>query len=120
MFKVMFIDDDPMVLRMASFMMKKSGYVSVTAQSGEEGLAAAAAESPALIMVDAEMPGTDGFEVTRQLTSGQTAAPVCMMSGTITDEIRAQALSAGAIDIIEKPLKAPDIIRIIGQIKTEG
>ena len=116
--KIMFIDDDAMVIRMAAFIMKKSGYQSVSAQSGEEGIAAAKAEHPVMIFVDAEMPVMNGFEVVKQLKADADTAdiPVCMMSGTITDEIKDKAIKCGAIGMIEKPLKAPEIISIVNKL----
>lgn len=117
--RIMFIDDDPMVLRMAGFMMKKSGNQILTADSGKLGIAAAREQDPDLIFVDAEMPETDGFEVIRQLKADSKVSdiPVYMMSGTVTDEIRAEAKKLGAADIIEKPL---DPVMILGIIKKAG
>ena len=111
----MLIDDDAMVLRMAGFMMKKRGIQILTADCGKQGIAAAREQQPDIIFVDAEMPETDGFEVIRQLKADSVTAdiPVYMMSGTVTDEIRAKAKDLGASDIVEKPLNAAMILDII-------
>lgn len=113
--KIMFIDDDPMVLRMAGFMMKKSGNQILTADCGKQGIAAAVEQQPELIFVDAEMPEMNGFEVIRQLKADSASAeiPVYMMSGTVTDETIAEAKRLGAVDIVEKPLNAALILDII-------
>lgn len=113
--KIMFIDDDAMVLRMAGFIMKKSGDQILTADCGKQGIADARKEQPDIIFVDAEMPETDGFEVIRRLKADSVTAgiPVYMMSGTVTDEIIAEAKELGVADIVEKPLNAAMILDII-------
>ena len=58
--RIMFIDDDPMVLRMAGFMMKKSGNQILTADSGKLGIAAAREQDPDLIFVDADCKALGG------------------------------------------------------------
>ncbi len=117
--KIMFIDDDPMVLRMAGFIIKKCGCQILTADCGKQGLNTATEQQPNIIFVDAEMPEMNGFEVISQLKADSSVAdiPVYLMSGTVTDEIKLKAKQLGAVDTVEKPLK-PEII--IGIVKNSG
>lgn len=118
MCRVMFIDDDPMVLRMASFIMKKSGNQALTASSGDEGIMMIRSEQPQLVFIDAEMPEKNGFETLEEIKKDESlkALPVCIMSGTITDELRERAKALGAADMIGKPLQAAQVIDIISAV----
>ena len=116
--KVMFIDDDPMVLRMASFIMKKCCRQAVTASSGDEGILMIRNEIPEIIFIDAEMPEKNGFETLKEIKNdSETAAiPVCLMSGTVSDELKDKAILSGAIGLIEKPLQLPQLLSIIESV----
>ena len=54
--KILLVDDDQDFLQLLEFDFKKKGYSVVTASNGEEGLVKAAAENPALIVLDIKMP----------------------------------------------------------------
>ncbi len=118
MFKVMFIDDDPMVLRMAGFMMKKIGHTALTVSSANEVMATAKDSRPDIIFVDAEMPDMNGLDVIKMIKSDTDTAdiPVYMMSGTVSQELKVKAISLGAAGVVEKPLKAPEIVKIVSTI----
>lgn len=111
--KVLFIDDDPMILRMAGFIMKKAGHEAVTAGSGQEGLTLAERESPETVFIDVEMPGKNGFETLEEMTKLPGERRIFMMSGTVTEEVRARASELGALGVIDKPLSAPEVIEAV-------
>ena len=112
MSKVMFIDDDGMIRKMAGFIMKKCGQQAVTASSGEEGLRLFGSEKPELVFVDMEMPGMDGLETLEKLRQ-ITDAPIYMMSGTVTEELKKRAAELGAGGVIDKPLNAATVSAIV-------
>ena len=113
--KVLIIDDDSMMLRMASFIVKKAGHEALTAQSGEEGIELARSEVPDMAFIDVEMPVMDGFTAAEQIKSDAALSGVriCMMSGTVTDEVTARAEQLGADGVAAKPLNAAEIVGII-------
>lgn len=116
MSKVMIVDDDPMMARFAGFILKKGGHTSVSALSGGEALDIIASERPDYVFIDCEMPGMSGMELLETL-KGDAALrdiPICMMTGTVTEETTARAISSGAVGCIEKPL-VPDVF--LGMIK---
>ena len=115
MSRILFTDDDPMMLRMAGFIMKKTGNEALTASSGEEGLAKLKSESPDMVFIDIEMPGMSGLEMLAQIRQDSTLAsvPVCLMSGTVTDRVKAQAAELGALGVIGKPLQAAEVASVI-------
>ncbi|MBR1724183.1 MAG: response regulator [Ruminococcus sp.] len=114
--KVLFIDDDSMMLRMAGFILKKGGHEAFTAESGAEGLRLIEEWRPELVFIDVEMPQMNGFETLEAIKkSGNTELRVCMMSGTVNDEITEQALRLGAEGVIEKPLNAAEVNAVINR-----
>ncbi len=109
--KVLIIDDDAMIQRMASFMLKKLGHEAVTAGSGQEGLDKLRNDAPDMTLLDVEMPGMDGFQVLEAIRADAAIqdAKVCLMTGTLTDEVRAKADALGCCEYLHKPLTALEL-----------
>ncbi|TDN70216.1 response regulator [Paraburkholderia sp. BL10I2N1] len=82
---VLLVDDDPNILRPLQLLVEREGYRVVTAQDGRAALAAAAIESPGLIVTDWMMPHIDGVELCRRLKSDPAMAdiPVVMLSAVL-------------------------------------
>jgi CheY-like chemotaxis protein len=73
---VLAIDDDPLAIQLVQAVLEPSGYRILTASGGEEGIALALQERPALIIVDLMMPEVDGFEVVERLRSEPATAAI--------------------------------------------
>ncbi len=116
MSRVLVIDDDSMILRMAGFILKKGGHEAVTAASGAEGLEILKRELPDMVFVDNEMPDMNGMELLQAIGSDSSlsAVKVCLMTGTLTNEIQAQAQALGASACIGKPLNATELLDAVG------
>ena len=114
--KVLVIDDDSMMQRMAAFMLQKLGCEAVTASSGAEGLAKMREAHPDLTIIDDEMPEMDGFAVLRAIREDESLrdASVCMMTGTLTDPVRDQAIALRCIGCRIKPLRAEALQKLLG------
>lgn len=119
MIKVLIIDDDPMMLKMAGLLLKKAGCETVTALSAEEGSGIIAVERPDLVLADNEIPGQSGIELFEKLRAEGSQTALCLMTGTVTDELtsRASRLDAGCI---AKPLAYGTVIEIISKIQNGG
>ena len=110
-YRVLIIDDDPMVRLIVSEALADSGYEVVEVASGEEGVARFT-ETPAdLVLLDVMMPGLNGYQtcqILRQLPAGDSV-PIIVMTGL--DDRRAihDAYDSGATDFITKPI-VPDLL----------
>lgn len=103
---ILIIDDDLNTRIFLERFAGAEGYISVLAESGEEALAALERKLPDIILLDAKMPGLDGFETCRRIKALKGAAhiPVIFMTGLSDTEHVVQGLSAGGVDYITKPL----------------
>jgi PAS domain S-box-containing protein len=104
--KVLVVDDveeNRIVLRER---LTALGFEVLEAAGGQEALDVAGQTRPAMVLMDAMMPGMDGFEATRRLrqTRGLSDVPVIMTSASTSPEVRARSREAGAIAFIAKPI----------------
>ncbi|CAD6879737.1 response regulator receiver modulated diguanylate cyclase/phosphodiesterase [Methylomonas albis] len=104
--QILLIDDDPNFRLITSEQLKASGFDVVEAESGEAALLRLDVEIPDLVIVDAIMPGIDGFETCRRMTAihAMTDVPIIMSTGLEDIESINRAFKAGATDFIIKPL----------------
>ena len=93
-------------------MLQKAGYQVIEATNGLEGLALYQEASPAIVLLDAKMPGMDGFECCRrirQFPSGEHI-PILMVTGLDDQTSVNNAFEAGATDYITKPVQMPVLV----------
>ncbi|MBV1688504.1 response regulator [Novosphingobium sp. G106] len=104
--RILIVDDDTATLSMLSDFVEAEGYLSEIAVNGEEALLLLGAVSPDIILLDAVMPGLDGFETCRLIKGREGAAhvPVIFMTGLSETAHVVQGLEAGGVDYVTKPL----------------
>ncbi|MBN1940109.1 MAG: response regulator [Candidatus Aminicenantes bacterium] len=107
-FKILIVDDDPIIIRLLTHFLSKSNYDVKSVNEGMEGLKIAFAEKPDLILLDVMMPGMDGFRFLELLKKGKRFAnvPVLMISALVDEDQVLRALEAGATDYIVKPFSS--------------
>jgi two-component sensor histidine kinase len=103
--KVLYIDDDPGVRRLAQRDLQRRGYVVELAASGPEGVEKARRDEFHLIAVDHYMPGCDGLETLALLRELSRVPPVVYVTGSEESRVAVAALKAGAADYV---VKTPD------------
>lgn len=106
---VLVIDDEPQIVRALTTTLQASRYDVLSANSGEEGLALAAAEQPALIVLDLGLPDMDGAEVIRRLRTW-SEVPVIVLSVRDAQDEKVGALDAGADDYVTKPFDVEELL----------
>jgi two-component system sensor histidine kinase/response regulator len=107
---VLIVDDDARNRALVRAYLQADHQVREAA-SGPEALAACAAESIDLVVLDVMMPGMSGFEVCRELKSRQTDEflPVLLVTALNEQEDRNQGLEAGADDFLSKPVNRQEL-----------
>jgi CheY-like chemotaxis protein/DNA-binding CsgD family transcriptional regulator len=109
---VLIVDDVPDNLAVLHDALDESGYTVLLATHGEAALQRAAKVLPDIILLDAMMPGMDGFEVARRLKAmAQTAhIPIVFMTGLTDTEYLVAALECGGVDYVTKPIKPKEVL----------
>jgi DNA-binding response OmpR family regulator len=109
--KILVIDDEPMVIRMATDALTGRGFTVVSAPNGYEGLIAARGEHPDLILLDVVMPDLDGHEVLRRLRKDDRTKdiPVIHLSAVGDFDKQLEAMQDGSADYITKPIQPSDL-----------
>jgi len=117
---VLIVDDVPDNLAMLHDALDESGYTVLVATSGAAALERAAAARPDVVLLDALMPGMDGFEVARRLKALESTAhiPIVFMTGLAETEHIEAAFAAGGVDYVTKPIRPREVIaRIAAHVK---
>lgn len=106
--RLLVADDDKFFRQVVARFLEAQGYAVVTAANGEEALAAAAAEGPALAVLDVALPLVPGDEVARRLPAG---LPVVFVSGRDLD--RLEGLDGARYRRLRKPADLDDLLEAI-------
>ncbi len=103
MHRILVIDDDPAIVLLLKRGLTYEGYAVKTANSGEEGLAAAIEFKPNLVILDLMMPGLDGLAVLADLREDGAHLPVLLLTAKDAPADQVRGLEAGADDYVVKP-----------------
>ena len=113
--RILVVDDNPANLRLLRLLLAAESYEVRTADGAEEALAALGDFHPRLILMDLQMPGMDGFELTRRLKGGDETRDIVIVALTAYamkgDEEKARA--AGCDGYVTKPIDTrtlPDLV----------
>ena len=116
MAKILLVEDNEMNRDMLSRRLIRRGYEVVLAVDGEEGVARAESELPALILMDMSLPVLDGWEAARKLrtTPATRAIPIIALTAHAMAGDRERALAAGCDDFDTKPI---ELDRLLAKIE---
>lgn len=108
---VLLVDDSPEALGFLTDALEQSGFSVLIATSGQAALSIVDKISPDLILLDAVMPGMDGFETCRRLKADAVVAqvPVIFMTGLTETEYVVHALDCGGVDYLTKPINIDEL-----------
>lgn len=102
---VLVVDDHADNRTLVSWILELEGLRVAEAATGDEALAVTREQLPDLVLMDLELPGIDGWEVTRLLGSGPDTAhiPVVAITAHAQQPFVERALQAGCVSVIKKP-----------------
>ena len=115
---ILIVDDEPDVLDLVTYNVKKAGYKTLAARDGATALQTARNELPALVVLDLMLPNLDGTEVCRQLKADPKTAriPVIMLTAKAEEVDRIVGLELGADDYVVKPFSPRELVLRIKKI----
>ncbi len=104
--RVLVVDDNLVNQTVATGMLARLGLTADVAGDGEQALAMAAAGGYALIFMDCQLPGMDGYEAVRRIRAGEQGGrvPIVALTAHARDDERDRCLAAGMDDLLTKPL----------------
>jgi two-component system cell cycle response regulator DivK len=109
--RILVVEDNPLNLKLVRDVLQYAGYDVIEAQSGEEGVRAAQADPPDLVLMDLQLPGIDGTETLRRLRQGSLGrdVPVVAVTAFAMAEDRERASLAGFDGFVEKPISVREL-----------
>jgi two-component system cell cycle response regulator DivK len=115
---VLIIEDNEQNLYLMRFLLEKHGFVVVSARDGLEGVRAATTMSPAIILLDIQLPVMDGYAVAEELRRHQAleGVPIVAVTSYAMVGDRERALASGATHYIEKPIDPDTFVDRIRRI----
>ena len=116
---VVIIDDDHSVLELAERLLTKEGYKTVLVDNAQVGLQVVRAKKPDFVILDIMLPGSDGWDILKQIKNDRTCNDVSVFMLSVLDE-RKRANQDGADGFIIKPLDRDRLMEALEQSKHEN
>lgn len=118
MSRVLLIEDDAAQRMIASFALKKAGHEVREAVDGEQGVTAARAETPEVVVCDVMMPGISGYEVVAALRADPelVKVPVILLTAMTDRQAVRQGMTSGADDYLTKPYRPDELCQAIAAV----
>jgi CheY-like chemotaxis protein/anti-anti-sigma regulatory factor len=112
--KILIIDDEPLVLKSISLMLKKTGIIGIGARGGAQGLELAAKDSPDAILLDLKMAKMSGWEVLAKIKKDERLEkiPVIIFSAEPVPQSLQVCKDLGVVGILQKPVKMESLKEI--------
>ena len=115
--RILVVEDNPINIQVVESFVERAGYEVLIAEDGATALAMVQSAAPDLILMDLQLPGIDGFEVTRRLKADPATRTIPIIAVTayamVGDEARARA--AGCDDYITKPINRLVLLEVIAR-----
>lgn len=110
--RLLLVDDNPTNLQVLYEALEAEGCELLIALSGEEALETAAQAKPALILLDINMPGMDGFETCRRLKEDEETRDIVIIFLSARDSVtdKVEGLRLGAVDYVSKPFQFEEVV----------
>ena len=111
--RILLIEDNEQNRYLVTFLLEKHGYTVISANDGEQGIVAAQSCSPALILLDIQLPQMDGLAVARALRGIDTLSdtPIVAVTSHAMTGDRERAIAAGCNGYVEKPIDPDSFVQ---------
>ena len=119
--RILVVDDDLLNQRVMANLLKRKGWTTATACSGDECLEMASAESFDLVLLDIQMPGMDGFTTAQRLRQqeaerGTPRTPIVALTALRQPDTRERCLQCGMDDHLTKPVNTQELYTSIQRV----
>lgn len=110
--RILVVDDDKLIVRLVKSYLQDAGFIVLTAYDGPSALHTIRRERPDLVVLDLQLPGYDGWEITRRVRADDhlAATPVLMLTARVQDSDKILGLELGADDYLTKPFNPDEVV----------
>jgi two-component system cell cycle response regulator DivK len=115
---ILIVEDNPKNLKLVRDTLQVTGYQTIEAETGEEGVRLAHERRPALILMDIQLPGLNGVEALRQLRADPmtSATPVIAITASVMTQDRTRIMAAGFDGFHGKPISVRQLLATVREI----
>ncbi len=120
--QIVVVEDEPDILEVLSYNLKREGFEVFASLDGEEGLALIRQKKPDLVLLDLMLPGMDGLDICRQLKADEQTQviPIIMVTAKGEESDIVSGLEIGADDYVAKPFSPKELVaRVKAVIRRE-
>jgi two-component system, cell cycle response regulator DivK len=112
---ILIVEDNPKNLKLVRDTLQVTGYQTVEAETGEEGVALARERHPALVLMDIQLPGISGIEALRELRADPVtrAIPVIAVTASVMAQERQKVMAAGFDGFQGKPISVRELLATV-------
>jgi FixJ family two-component response regulator len=107
------VDDDPSVRRGLDRLIRSVGWKAETFTSAQEFLDRARAEAPSCVVLDLQLPGLSGLDLQKAMAEIGLEVPIIFLTGHGNIPVSVQAMKAGAMEFLTKPVEEQDLLKAI-------
>lgn len=107
---VLVVDDEPSLVTLLTYNLKKSGFDVVSATDGPSAITTLASQPIDIMLLDVMLPGKSGVEVTRELRAEKNRIPIIMLTALDEEVDKILGLEIGADDYVTKPFSPREVI----------
>ena len=108
--EILIAEDEPNIASFAKMYLEAAGFRVEVAERGDDALGRIEAERPDLLLLDLNLPGVDGFEVTRRIRQGGGGMPILMLTARDDAVDKVVGLELGADDYVTKPFDPRELV----------
>ncbi len=117
--KILVVDDEEGARELFNTILTDEGYHVTLAVSGEDALSHMKADAFDLVVTDIKMPGMDGLQLLQEIRKSGARSDVIMVTAYGEVESYLKAMSLGAAEYINKPIRIKELKRIVHKVLTE-
>jgi len=113
--RILVVEDNPKNLKLVRDVLQATGYGTLEATTGEEAVEVARSHSPALVLMDVQLPGIDGVEALTRLREDERTAsiPVLALTAQAMYGDRERFLDAGFDGYLSKPIDVVELLQTV-------
>ena len=115
---ILIVEDNPKNLKLVRDILQVTGYQTIEAETGEEGVRMAQERQPALILMDIQLPGISGIEALQRLRADKAtcAVPVIAVTASVMAQERQTVMAAGFDGWQGKPISVRELLGTVRQL----